>query len=444
MNRSMIEELKKYLEKDLGFNTHQKLVLAVSGGRDSMCMWFMMRELKLNYVVAHCNFKLRGDDSDADEELVKTYCLPEEKLFIKSFDTLGFAKKSGISIQMAARELRYSWFDELLKNEKADKVATAHHLDDQVETFFIQLLRKGDVGSLTGIPVITKNRIRPLMFTNRSNITRFVLKNEITFREDRSNASDTYLRNKLRIHLIPAIEKIDINLKTKVLDLMNELKHVNEFIQHYINEWDEKLSFKKNNDVYYSISGIKKLDFSDLFIERIMQAKGFNKSNAEMVKKAIEGQSGKVFYGLNKKLIKDREHLIFTDIDEADQVHYSLHKDELCDFTNLPIEISVGDLSAIPHLESSKEIAYLDYDKLNSHIIFRQWKHGDYFIPLGMKGRRKLSNYFIDKKYSVSEKNRQWLMISGEEICCLIGERIDDRFKITDETTSVLTIRVKQ
>jgi tRNA(Ile)-lysidine synthase len=225
---------------------------------------------------------------------------------------------------------------------------------------------------------------------------------------------------------------------------MSELKHVNEFIQHYINEWDKKLAFEKNNDVYYSISGIKKLDFSDLFIEKLMLANGFNKSNTEMVKKALEGQSGKVFYGRSKKLIKDRDHLIFTDIDPSDQLCYSLFKEELCDFTNLPIEMSIDDGSVLPQIEVSNEIAQLDYDKLNSHIIFRQWKDGDYFVPLGMKGRRKLSDYFIDKKYSISDKNRQWLMISGEEICCLIGERIYDRYKITNETTTVLTIQVKK
>ena len=440
----MIEELKNYLLNDLGFDTNQKLVLAVSGGRDSMCLWFMMRELKLSYVIAHCNFNLRGDESDADEDLVENFCLEGETLYTKSVDTLAYAQERKISIQMAARELRYTWFDEIAEREKAQKVATAHHLDDQVETFFIQLLRKGDVNSLTGIPVLTKNRIRPLMFTNRTNITNYVLANNIPFRDDTSNASDKYLRNKLRNHLIPAIEKVDANLKNKVLELMSELKHVNAFVQHQLTIWEQKLAIEKNGDVYYDISGIKKLDFPELFIEKIMRQYGFNKSVTEMLKKALDGQSGKVFYGLSKKLIKDRNQLIFTDINESDEVYYSLFKDELPTFSDLPIIITIEEMSAFSQLEMTEEIAQLDYDKLNSHIIFRKWKEGDNFIPLGMKGRRKLSDYFIDKKFNLSEKNKQWLMLSGNEICCVIGQRIDDRYKITNETTTVLTIRVNK
>jgi tRNA(Ile)-lysidine synthase len=327
-------------------------------------------------------------------------------------------------------------------NEKAAKVATAHHLDDQVETFFIQLLRRGDIGSLTGIPVLTENRIRPLMFTNRRNIARYVQKNNIPYREDESNASDKYLRNKIRNLLIPAVENVDHSLKNKVLELMNELKEVNDIVQQYTDEWDENLLSEKDGDIYYSIAAIKKLDFSELFLEKIMRKYGFNKSVTEMLIKSLDGQSGKVFYGLSRKLIKDREHLIFTDITPSDELNYSLYKEDLPGFSNLPVDFSVDDILTIPRIDAEKEIAQLDYDKLNSHIIFRKWKDGDYFVPLGMKGRRKLSDYFIDKKMNLSEKDKQWLMLSGEEICCLIGERIDERYKITQETKTVLTIRL--
>ena len=440
----MTEALKKYLEVELGFDLRQKLVLAVSGGMDSMCLWFMMRKLKLNYVVAHCNFKLRGSDSDADETLVRDYALKDEVVYTKSFDTPGFARERKISIQMAARELRYNWFDELSLDEKAAKVATAHHLDDQVETFFIQLLRRGDIASLTGIPVLTEKRIRPLMFANRGEIAAYVQKNNIPYREDKSNSSDKYLRNKLRNHLIPAVEKVDQSLKTKILELMNELKDINSFVQHYTDEWDKKLASEKNDDIHYSIPAIRKLDFPEMFLERMMQKRGFNKSVTDMLMRSLDGQSGKVFYGLSKKLIKDRDQLVFTDINDSDELYYTLYKEELPDFTNLPVIFSVVDISTVTQIGASKEINHLDYDKLNSHIIFRKWKDGDYFVPLGMKGRRKLSDYFIDRKLNLSEKDKQWLMLAGEEICCLIGDRIDERFKITKETKTVLTIRLNQ
>lgn len=429
-----------FLFQKLEIHPKSKFLLAVSGGMDSMCLWHLFRRCELNFIVAHCNFQLRDKDSEKDEEFVKEYKTSDEQVFTKRFDTKSFAEKNKLSIQMAARELRYAWFAELKEMEQCEYIVTAHHLDDQVETFFIQLLRKSTIPGLTGIPIKTETLIRPLMFAGRESIEIYVKDHNVPYREDKSNDSEVYLRNRIRKNLMPAMQKVLPDFKNSVLDLMSNMKEVSDSFETYVNKKTYDLVRIHGLEKRIDIEKWRNIEFPSMFLEVYLRQMGFSRSTIKNIEKSTSAESGKVFYSESHRLIKDRNDLIIVPIENSGEASIKLKLTDLLSSNDFFISAEKVKNYKDLDLNRAKNIAMLDFEKLENEIEFRKWKKGDNFYPLGLGGKKKLSDFFVDNKYSLADKERQWLMLSGNEICWIVGEIIDDRYKIRESTKHVLIL----
>lgn len=436
----MKEAFEIFLFEKLAVHRHSKFLLAVSGGMDSMCMWHLFRRCGLNFIVAHCNFQLRKEESGIDEEFVKAYAQSNENVFTKRFDTKTYSDQNSLSIQMAARELRYKFFEDLKGEHDCDYIVTAHHLDDQVETFFIRLFRNSSLQSFSGIPSKTDTLLRPMMFTGRESIEHYVVNHEVPYREDESNASDAYLRNRIRRSLIPAMQKVLPNFKSSVIEVMQNMKDVSDSFDDYVEKKKAELLRYGNEEIRISINDLKKIELPNLFLEVYIRQLGFAKSVIKNLIQALTSDPGKTFYSKNYRIIKDRDDLIILPLvlDKDDEI--VVNKNELLLKNDLFFKAGISEKKDQLLKNLAPGSALLDFDTLEDIITFRKWKHGDYFFPLGLGGKKKISDYFIDSKYSLVDKERQWLMLSGNEICWVVGRIIDDRFKIRENTKLILLL----
>lgn len=440
----MKNTFEAFLFEKLEVHPSSKVLLAISGGMDSMCLWHLSRRCKLNYAIAHCNFQLRGRHSEADEEFVKTFARNDEQLFVKSFDTKAYAKNEGLSTQMAARKLRYDFFDKVMLKEHFDYLFTAHHLDDQIETFFVQLLRKSNLPALAGIPMRAGKIVRPLMFADREEIENYIVEHEVLFREDESNANVAYLRNSVRHNLMPALGKVKPDFRSMILEIMGNVREVSDSLHSYYLDKKEKLLHPSNDEsVTISIEEIKSLDLPLYFLESLLLEYGFNKALAKSVFKALDGQSGKCFYSKEYRLIKDRKHLIISTLIIDKEEIVEIEKDALIESSDYFVHAEkLNNQNNLISLYSER-VALLDYDKVEDKLCFRKWRKGDHFYPLGLGGKKKLSDFFTDKKFSLEQKDRQWVLLSGKNICWVVGQAIDDRFKIGENTKHVLLLETQ-
>lgn len=434
-----------YIKNQKLFIPSDKILLTVSGGIDSVVMCELFHKAKLKFAIAHCNFQLRAKESDADElfvkQLAKTYNV---EFFCKRFNTSSHADKQKSSIQMAARELRYEWFEDIRKKEKCQYITTAHHLDDSIETFFINLIRGTGIAGLHGILPKQGKIIRPLLFTNKKEIESFAKKNKLHYREDSSNASDKYVRNKLRHHVIPVFKELNPDFETSVNETIQRLKEVELIYKNEIENKRATIVKEEKSSITISIKHLKKLQPLSAYLYNFLKPYNFNASAVEAIIAGLDGESGKQFFSDTHRLIKDRELLII----ESRKSEVGNRK-----LKNLKFKIKTGIKELIINefklrfkilqkttnyeLRTSNFIANLDFDKLRFPLEIRKWEKGDAFYPLGMKGKKKLSDFFIDKKLSVNQKENTWLLTSKGKIVWVIGLRIDDRFKITDKTRKI-------
>ena len=431
----MIEQFKKYIKKKNLFSDNDKILLAVSGGIDSVVMTELFSLAGYNFAIAHCNFKLRGNDSDKDENFVKElatkYKVP---FFLKVFNTRKYSDDNKISIQMAARELRYYWFTELLNSEDYRYTATAHHRDDSIETFFINLFRGTGISGLHGILPKQGDVIRPILFTGRDEIEAFQTENNIMFREDKSNLSDKYLRNKVRHKLFPIIKEIEPDIE-KVMQ-----KNISRFAETenvYFKEIDQKRKIavrKENEKILISIDELKKLKPLRAYLYEFLLPYNFNFSDVENIINSLDGISSKQFYSPTHRLLKDRNSLIIIPLTNKKVQENFINKYDKEILFPVSLKIRIEKSSEISF---DKNFAFLDYSKLEFPLILRKWKRGDVFVPFGMTGIKKLSDFFIDEKLSIIQKEQIWLLCSGKNIIWVIGYRIDNRYRITENTKQV-------
>ena len=426
----MISLVKEYINKQQLFVEEDKLLLAISGGADSVCLMHILLELGFQFDLVHCNFRLRAKESDADEvfvkELAKKYDL---KLHIKSFSTKEYANENKISMQMAARDLRYNWFNELLKLENAKYIAVAHHQDDVIETFFINLIRGTGITGLLGIAEKKNNIVRPLLNTNRSDIEEYLANKKQTFREDSSNTSVKYLRNKIRLQLIPLLEEMNPKIKETIKSEMDILKDTITVFSHQINSVRKEVIKKKNELVSLNIQKLKTLSPLRIYLYELLNPFGFNQIEAIIL--ALDNQCGKQFFSNTHELLIDRKEIFISKIKlEKDSILEINQTDKLIK-NKIQLKLSIcKDIN----ISKSNNIAHLDFEKLKFPLILRKWREGDKFKPLGMKNYKKLSDFFIDNKFTQLQKKEQWLLCSNDKIIWVVGFRIDDRFKIQPNT----------
>jgi len=425
----MKNKIQNFISEKSLFNKEDKLILGISSGADSVCLMHILLALEYRFDLAHCNFNLRGNESDEDEifvrKLAKDYQL---KLHVKHFETKRYASENKISIQMAARDLRYAWFYDLLVSENAKYIAIAHHANDDTETFFINLVRGSGLKGLLGIKEKIDNIVRPLMAVSRAEIEQFLKENNISFREDSSNTSLKYLRNKIRHELMPLLTEMNPGIQQTINGEMKILEGVAQVYYAKMGEVRKEVIQNENGIIQLRIAALLELDPLHNYLYELLSPYGF--STIESIAKSLNGQSGKQFFSSTHQLVVDREYIFISTLETKDAVFKILEEDLKLE---TPIAINFRTVLDKNIIMDSK-IAQLDFHKLKFPLILRKWKDGDKFIPLGMQSFKKISDFFIDNKFSILDKNKQWLLCSGKDIIWVVGQRIDDRFRIQPTT----------
>ncbi len=438
----MLKEFKNFINQNRLFNPEDKVLLAVSGGVDSMAMAYLFHQCDYRFAVAHCNFRLRGEASDADEELVRSMARKYEvEFFIRQFETEQVAKDLGVSIQMAARNLRYAWFDELLSDFQFNYLATAHHLNDSLETTLFNLAKGTGIAGLKGIPSRSQNRIRPMLFAEKKTIISFASEKKITWREDQSNASVKYHRNLLRHEVIPLLEKINPDVIKGFSISSRKVAAAENMLKANIGALGEMLLKKSGEDFLIKKEDLLKQLEGAFVLSEILKPFGFNYSQACDIYNKLSGV-GKKFLSERYQLNVDRKELIISPIPlnpASDVMLIGPTQDAVAGqgFQLQLQQVSTADF-VIP---TDRNIAALDMSKLKFPLQLRLWQAGDWFVPLGMKHKKKLSDFMIDEKIPLNLKKRVFVIKSAEDIVWIIGHRIDDRYKITARSRQVFVIK---
>lgn len=430
----MLSEFQNKLLKKYGKILSKKLLLAVSGGIDSMVLLDLMQKSKLNISVAHCNFCLRGEESDEDERFVTDYCKEKSiPIYVKQFDTQKIAYQNKQSIQIAARELRYQWFFELKNEYGFDFIAIAHHLDDSLETFFINLSRGTGIEGLTGIRE-NENIIRPLLDFSRKEIEHYAKQNDIKWREDSSNYSDKYLRNTIRHNIVPLFKELNGDFLNSFSKTINYLQEVQAFSDEAVGEILNKLLLQENDFIVLKINKLKKYKNYKFILYKWLSKYGFTAWND--VYNLTEAQSGKFIETENLRLLKNRDELILYKKNNVTSGEFLIFEDKI----TYPIKLYFSEESHVTDTTSGNVI-FVDKNVLKFPLILRKYKEGEYFYPFGMQGKKKkISKFFKDEKLSVLDKENTWVLYSGNQVVWIVGQRLDERFKVTSNTTTILKI----
>jgi tRNA(Ile)-lysidine synthase len=437
----MLNKFKRFLTENDLLKPDNRILLAVSGGIDSMVMTHLFLRLKYETGIAHCNFSLRGDESDMDEEMVQLYaqkhCIP---FYSKKFKTQEFAQINGLSIQMAARELRYTWFEELRIENKYDVIAVAHNMNDNIETLLINLTRGTGLNGLSGIRPRINNIIRPLLFATRDEIIKYCHKNIIHFREDSSNEDTKYTRNKIRLKIIPILKEINPSIEITLNDTAERFSNINDIVSEYISILKERVSNRKDDLILFNISLLREYLKNKTVLFELFKQFGIHNVQLDDLIKVINGKTGGQITISDYLVLKNRKELIVSKVNAESKTFLSLNSiNELLKAPGI-ISATISEKKSNREIPSDSNIASLDSDKISFPLLIRKWEKGDYFYPFGMDQRKKLSDYFIDRKYTRFEKERKLILLSDGKIVWIIGDRIDNRFRISHSTKKVLTI----
>ncbi|GLU44630.1 tRNA lysidine(34) synthetase TilS [Allomuricauda sp. NBRC 101325] len=431
----MFPQFKNHINNNLAFLNGKKLLVACSGGLDSVVLAHLCVANKMEIALAHCNFSLRGKESDGDAEFVKQ--LGENldiEVFVEHFETKQYAEDQRISVQMAARELRYQWFEELLKIEGFDFVLTAHHADDSLETFIINLSRGTGIEGLSGIPEVNGNVVRPLLKFSRQEILEFAQDNDITWREDSSNAESKYLRNKIRHEIVPKLKELHKTMLQNFLNTQNHLQQTDALAINHLLEVKGKLFQYKEDQIFIKVKDLLELKPMEAYLYGLFKEYGF--TEWDDIKHLLHAMSGKQVFSKTHCLLKDREFLILSELKNRVNQEFPVYLEGTP--AESPVTLKLEPVQTLENPE--KKTIFLDKEKLNFPLVLRNWEKGDYFYPFGMKGKKKLSKFFKDEKLDLISKEKQWLLCSNDEIVWVVGKRADERFKVEDSTQEIIKI----
>ncbi|WP_343486164.1 tRNA lysidine(34) synthetase TilS [Allomuricauda sp. d1] len=433
----MLERFKKHIENKLPFLSKGKILVACSGGLDSVVLAHLCYKLQLEFALAHCNFKLRGDESDGDQQFVEELGKRiDVQVFTRTFDTLGYINKKGGSVQMAARDLRYAWFQELQKNKNFDFLLTAHHADDSLETFLINLSRGAGIDGLSGIPEQNGNIIRPLLPFSRKELLAFAKEQDLQWREDSSNAETKYLRNKIRHEVVPLLKELHPAFLKNFQSTQSHLHQTQVWLEEQIKIIKQKLFIEYDNIIKIKIEELKEIQPITSSLYFLFSEYGF--TEIENLKDLLKAPSGKFLASKTHRLVKDRNYLLLSENGEVVSEHHQIGEAQTVVHDPFQMKIETVDTLENP----SKNTIYVDKETLNYPLLIRKWQNGDYFYPFGMKRKKKVAKFFKDEKVDILSKEKQWLLCSGDEIVWVIGRRADDRFKVTRETKNILKLTI--
>ena len=459
---NLLQRYQEFIKKEHLFSPKDKLLLAVSGGVDSVVLCELCKQAAYDFIIAHCNFQLRGEESERDEKFVRQ--LGEKykvEIKVKKFETEKFAQENKMSIQEAARVLRYEWFGVLVdssefgvgKYEHDSRLPTflltAHHGDDNIETLLMNFFRGTGLHGMTGIPISGPSTAlayikRPLLPFSKKELIEFAKENKLEFVEDSSNLSSKYTRNFFRNEIIPAISKVYPQVNENLIENINRFKEIEKLYKLSISDIKKKLVKEKGSEWHIPVKQLMGYNNRALIYE-IISDFGFTEKQIDEVLKLAESDSGKYLDSptLNYRLIKHRHWFIISLINSVDSRMIIIEeKDKTAQFEEGVVEIEKLQTTNYKP-QTSNDIACLDSKEINFPLILRKWKTGDYFYPLGMKKKKKLSRFFIDQKLSKTEKEKVWVVEMDKKIIWVVGKRIDERFKVTDKTKNVLKINYR-
>lgn len=436
----MLEKLKQHINQKFSFLQEKKLLIAISGGVDSVVLTHVLHQLHFDISLAHCNFNLRGIESNKDEIFVKELGNKLNlKTFIKNFDTEKYALENSLSTQVAARNLRYNWFDEIINLHEYDFVLTAHHADDNLETFLINLTRGTGLEGFTGIPEINNHIVRPLLIFMRDEIESFATQNNIVWREDKSNASNKYVRNKIRHQIVPILKEINPALLDSFQKTSKNLQESQQIIDDSISNFKKRVVEKsENGNLKINISKVQKTNNPKAYVYQLLKEFGFTAWND--ITNLLTAQSGKEVVSKTHRLLKDRDFLILSR-KEKKNAKAAFFIDETIEEITNPIHLKITSVSKID--DENKSTIYIDKNSLTFPLTLRKWQNGDFFYPKGMQGKKKISKYFKDEKFSTIDKENTWLLCtSSNKIIWIVGHRQDHRFLTTENASSILKIEI--
>ncbi|PIE49889.1 MAG: tRNA lysidine(34) synthetase TilS [Flavobacteriales bacterium] len=459
----MFSQFKEHISKKFPQLANAKLLLAVSGGIDSVVLTHLFHKLDYNLVIAHCNFGLRPDANQDEIFVVATANRLKIPVYVKKFNTKKLVSEQAISTQMMAREMRYTWFNKLANDYKIDYILTAHHADDNLETFLINLSRSTGLDGLLGIPEKNENIIRPLLPFSKEQLKDYAIDNHLTWREDSTNAETNYVRNKIRHNVIPSLKEINPKFLSSFNQTISHLKGSKELVDYAVKNLKGFCCTEKDGVLIIDLEKLASISFAEPFLYQLLRP--FNFTAWEDIYALPIAQSGKIVYSSTHRIIKDRNSLLISPISDKNSEIYTIPVPGTYHFAGLSIEINhlpqskpqektINSLTTL----SKKRLGFseakiegritektrekIDASKITYPLHIRKWQKGDFFYPLGMDGRKKLSKYFKDRKFSLIEKENTWLLCTGNEIIWVISHRLDNRFKVTEQTKEALEITV--
>jgi tRNA(Ile)-lysidine synthase len=462
---SLLNKFINNIHQENLFQKNDYLLLAVSGGADSVALCELCFQAGFHFEIAHCNFQLRGEESQRDEEFVRQ--LAEKywsKVFIKKFDTKKYAEEKKISIQIAARELRYEWFDELLKEEFAGSyhsasnlipdstnliphtsyLLTAHHANDNIETLLMNFFKGTGIKGLQGILSNQGKIIRPLLFAKKKEIISFIKENNLEFVEDSSNSSEKYTRNYFRLQLIPSIQNVFPYVEENLINNIERFKEIEVLYLQSIELHKKNLLEQKGNEVHIPVLKLLKSKPLKTIVYEIIKDFNFTAHQTGEAVHLLNSESGKYISSATHRILKNRKWLIIAPVNNFLAQHILINKSDKEIVFELGKLIFKNEAFTNEKISTSNLTAMLDAKNITFPLLLRKWKPGDYFYPLGMQKKKKLSKFFIDQKTSLTEKEKVWVIESDKRIIWIIGKRIDDRFKITEKTKNVVSIHLNK
>lgn len=437
------EHSEPYFSEIVDFKK-KKYLLAVSGGVDSMVMCYLFNSWGLKFSVAHCNFRLRGKESDSDEELVQSVCKEmKARCYVTSFDTERYKKENKLSTQMAARDLRYSWFEKLKTQNGYNYVVTAHHLNDKVETFFLNLIRGTGIKGIAGMKTLQASVFRPFLSVSKEQLIEFANQNNILYREDASNNSEDYKRNKIRNRLIPVMTELNPNILETMAQNIENFNSIKEIYEASVEKTlSDEMIYVTGTDFQIDIGKLLKTSYPVQYLYEFLKRFGFNFSITQQLFEAIKSKdsTGKYFYSPTHRALIDRSNIQVSVISElTNNEGFIKFKDKNVTY---PIQLTLNDIPKERlEINPDSNYAYFDLERLKFPLKIRKWKEGDTFTPFGMVGKKKISDYLIDIKLSRNEKEEVYVLLSEDTIVWVIGYRSSEKFKVSSATERVLTIK---
>lgn len=431
------------MERYRYINKHQPVLVAVSGGADSVALLHTLVTAGFYCIAAHCNFHLRGAESDADERFVRGYCDElSVPCHVAHFDTRAIAAARGISIEMAARELRYQWFDRLMDEQNIPCVAVAHHSDDAAETFLLNLVRGTGIRGLSGMKEVSGRIVRPLLRYSRQDIELYCRAHKLKYVTDSTNLSDAYTRNRIRHHIIPQFKAINPSFLATMRGNMKHLNQICSMFMAQVDEFKRRAVVDLDGQMLISMTHLVALPNVEPFLFELLSPLGFTSDAVHKVARCVtDSRWGRLFFSPTHRAIVDRFNIVVQPRDkQVEQEEFNIETEQTEVFR--PIGMRIRRLAKEPGYQVSRDprVAHFDASKIYFPLTLRRWQNGDTFRPLGMKGFKKLSDFFVDNKLSRAEKEEVWVLISGGEIAWIVGRRIDDRYKVVDSTTNIIEI----